>query len=853
LPPPVKIEEVTIGDSKILPPFSSNEKRKELVLSPGEKQYEIHYTALSFLAPGAVRFKFKLEGFDTGWRDVGTRRTAYYTNLSPGNYTFHVTACNEDGIWNETGAAVSFYLKSNFYQTWWFYTLCAFGVLFLAFGIFRLRVRQITDRKIELERLVDERTRKLEESAEELEKLSIVARETDNAVAILDAHGNLEWMNEGTTRMYGFTQEELFENKGKNITWISSHPDIEGLLAKFLAKPEPLHYETLYTTATGKKIWTQTMWTPILDEEGNLTKIISIGSDISQIKQSKDKITRQNKEIREQNQRILEQAERLKEAIKIAREKREIADAANQAKSEFLARMSHEIRTPMNSVIGFSEMLMDTLLDEEQLDYAGTISRSGEALIAIINDILDFSSIEAGKLSFDSIDFDPELLAFDVCELTMPRLDDRSVEILCRIGDSVPAYVKQDPGRFRQVLVNLMGNAAKFTRKGEIQLSIDVTEKEAGRLKLHTKIRDTGIGIPPDKINDIFEVFQQGDGTVTREFGGTGLGLAISKQIAKHLDGDIQVESTPGQGSTFHFYAWVEKSKKPPAEKPVSIDLTGKRILIVDDNPNNLDILEHILIKNAMSVVKQTSGEKVILLLEENLESGTPFDLCILDLTMPELDGYELARRIRGLDSAVSTLPLLAFSASGSRQAEKLRGHHFDAFLPKPTRSKKLLNVIEQLFRPKKEDREGAIGKRRELVTQYSVFENAKHSVHILLAEDNPVNRKLAEFMLTKAGYRLDIALNGKEAVEKYTMAPDKYDLIFMDIQMPVMDGREATRIIRAKKHGSTIPIIAMTAESMMGDEEKCLAAGMDDYLPKPIRREIVFEMIKKWVLTKIK
>lgn len=372
-------------------------------------------------------------------------------------------------------------------------------------------------------------------------------------------------------------------------------------------------------------------------------------------------------------------------------------------------------------------------------------------------------------------------------------------------------------------------------------------------MKLHVTVHDTGIGIPPEKQGVIFELFQQVDGSVTRRFGGTGLGLAICKQIAKHMGGDIRMESTPGQGSTFHFYSWVERSKKIPPEKAEMINLTGKRILIVDDNLNNLDILENSLKKHGISIVKQTSGETVIPILEENLEKGTPFDLCILDLMMPGLTGYEVARRIRALDSPVSGTLLLAFSSSSYRQAKKYREYGFDAFLPKPTLPTKLLRVIEQLFRPGKTGTKPANREKSELVTQHSVIEHAKHSVRILLAEDNPVNRKLAVFMLTRGGYQLDVAEDGKEAVEKYTSAPDKYDLIFMDIQMPRMDGREATRKIREMKNDSPIPIIAMTAESMKGDREKCLKAGMDDYISKPIRREIVFEMIKKWVRQKLR
>ncbi|MCP4147776.1 MAG: response regulator, partial [bacterium] len=630
--------------------------------------------------------------FDEEWQEVGTRRTAYYTKLSPGNYTFRVNACNNDGIWSEEDISLSLYLEPYFYQTQWFYLFCGCGILLLIFGIYGLRVRQLKKYKEELRMLVARRTQQLEES---------------------------------------------------------------------------------------------------------------------------------NSSLAQSNQQT--------------------AEAVNRSKGEFLALMSHEIRTPMNGIIGFTDMLLETQLTDEQQDYAGTISRSGEALTTLLNDILDFSRIEAGELVLNPIDFDPELTVFDIFQLVLPAIGDKHLEVICHIGDSVPAYVRSDAGRYRQVLFNLMTNAVKFTEAGEIILSLDVEEEQKERLKLHVKLEDTGIGIPGDKLEAIFDVFQQGDGSTTRKFGGTGLGLSICKKIACLLGGDVWAESTHGKGSIFHFTAWVEKSLPSPEKVFHQVSLIGKKVLLLDDNHNYLAILSHLLELSQMNVVQLLNPTQAVPVILEHSQKGEPFDLGIIDILMPEMSGFEVAKAVRALAPPVGNMPLLGFSSSTMTSSIKYREAGFNGFLPKPIRRRKLLMVVERLLGIKEEG-------SNDIVTRHSIDEDVKHSIHILLAEDNPINRKLTEFMLTKAGYRLTMVENGEEAVRVFTVSPERFDLIFMDIQMPLLNGLEATRQIRDKGFGE-VPIIAMTAQSMKGDREKCIDAGMDDYISKPVKREKVLKMIKKWCM----
>jgi two-component system, sensor histidine kinase and response regulator len=649
----------------------------------------------------------------------------------------------------------------------------------------------------------------------------------------------IHW-NDASSKLYSLGREEAI---GKKIHEIILAADSEGEfermadeVSKTGVTTEPREWEVCLPNGEKRTIYSS--FFPVMEAE-RVVETFVMSVDITGRKCAEQKLEAANEELESVNSQ-LERA--IQHAQKLALD----AQSANVAKSEFLAKMSHEIRTPMNAVIGFTDMLLDSSLTEEQLDYARTIKRNGEALLALLNDILDFSKIEARQLDLENIEFDPEVTAYDVCETIYPRVRHKEVEILCRIGNEVPANVKGDPGRFRQVMVNLMGNAAKFTEFGEIELSMNIEVDTDDRVKLHVTVRDTGIGVPEDHLDTIFEAFQQVDAFTTRKYGGTGLGLAICKQLANLMSGDVWAEVGSEGGSIFHFICWLKKAEAERQKRFSRGSLVGKKVLVVDDNKTNLEIMKYMLDTAELRCTFLRSGAEVIPTLLCHLQAGEPFDVCILDIQMPKLSGYQVAQEIRKMQPPLSELPLMAFSSSTHFGAKKSQESGFNGFLIKPARREKLLEMMEKILG----NQGGEVLHRPEsIVTRYSMLEDAKQSVRILLVEDNPASQKLAKLMLSKAGYQVSAADNGRQAVEIYRNDPEQFDLILMDVQMPQMDGLQATRAIREAGF-QRIPIIAMTANAMEGDREKCLRAGMNDYVSKPIRREVVYEVIKKWLLT---
>jgi len=573
------------------------------------------------------------------------------------------------------------------------------------------------------------------------------------------------------------------------------------------------------TWPDGHVTWASTTKMPLRDSNGKIIGTFGVSRGITRRKQAEEEL----------------------------RNAKEAAEAANRAKSDFLAMMSHEIRTPMNGIIGMTELALDTPLSPEQRGFLNSVKESADTLLTLINDILDFSKIEAGKLSLDVGEFDLQDLISNTMRALAPRGDEKGLELTWETPPDFPPRLAGDPGRLRQVLVNLVGNAIKFTERGEVDLRVEIDSQGEDRVTLHFCVTDTGIGIPQEKQQQIFDPFVQADSSTTRKYGGTGLGLAISTRLVKLMEGRIWLESERNQGSRFHFTAkfGIAKELQPQLAPAAKVILRGTPVLVVDDNATNRRILEAMLKGWSMEPTLAEGGKECLVALQRARELGKPFPLVLLDAHMPDMDGFMVAERYQQDRTLAGSAVMMLTSAGHRGDASRCRELGISAYLVKPIRRSELLEgILLVLGKPSQK------GDRHELVTRHTIRE-ARRKLRVLVAEDSVINRELAMRLLQKQGHTILTATTGVEAVERWEKDAEGFNIILMDVQMPDMDGFQATAMIREKEKisGKHIPIIAMTAYAMAGDRERCLAAGMDAYVSKPIRHQELFETIQALVM----
>jgi|GEM_PF-1247460 len=649
--------------------------------------------------------------------------------------------------------------------------------------------------------------------AKEQAESSKSALDHHSLVSITDLAGNILYVNDKFVEVSGYQEHELLGKKHNLLNSANQPKSYWQEMHQRVLAGKVWRDEVRNRAKNGDYYWVDTTIVPNYNINKQIVGFTSIRTDITQQKEVLD-------------------------SLATAKEQ---AEAATEAKTQFLATMSHEIRTPMNGVIGMTNLLLDSPLNKEQYNFAKTVKYSAESLLTVINDILDFSKVEAGKLELEPVEFNLELLLHDVGSSIAFQAHNKNIELICPANIMPSQSFIADPGRIRQILNNLIGNAVKFTEKGEVSVCCKEQEQTEQHTKLLFEVTDTGIGLTDEQQSKLFERFSQADTSTTRKYGGTGLGLSICKQLVELMSGEIGIKSEVGKGSTFWFTVYVANTNTQRTQK-VFDNLRNQKILVVDDNLTNRVLLGQLLTKWQVEHTLVDNGHKALEKLTEESVKGTPYHIAILDMQMPNMDGFQLGTAIKNDRQLFKNTRLMMLTSQGRRgDADRLKAAGFNGYLNKPVEQTVLYNTLMTIA--------GVNTPEQPLITSYSSRELPQFSARVLVVEDNTINQKVAQGLLKKFGVKVDLAGNGEEALNSLETLP--FDMILMDCQMPVMDGYEATKQIRhpaSKVLNRDIPIVAMTANSMEGDRDKCLAVGMNDFISKPINPNKVQETLKRWL-----